>query len=42
MTPANMDTMLANKVGKDEALKKWKERKMMVVENVPPTAPGEC
>ena len=41
MTPANMDTMLENEEGKDEAVKKWEARKNMVVENVPPTAPGE-
>ena len=41
MTPANMDTMLENEEGKDEAVKKWEARKNIVVENVPPTAPGE-
>ena len=38
MTPEPMNTMLT-KQPKDEAIKKRKERKLMVVEEVPPTTP---
>lgn len=40
MTPEPMNTMLT-KQPKDEAIKKRKERKLMVVEEVPPTTPGK-
>lgn len=38
-TPLPMNTMLT-KQPRDEAIKKWSERKAMVIMDVPPTVPG--
>ena len=40
MTPSHMDTMLENKQTREEAMAKRLKRKNMVVEDIPPTTPG--